>query len=61
MKELEKHFTTREVATALAVTPVTVWRLIKAGKLRAFSINSNYRIPASAVAKYLRSVQISNG
>ena len=61
MSDLERHFTTSEVATALSVSPPTVWRLIKARKLRAFSINGRLRIPASAVQKYLRSVEVSRG
>ena len=50
-----KWFTAREVAEHFNVTPQTVWLWIKAGKLKAYKINSkHYRINASDIIEFHR-------
>jgi len=43
----------REVADALAVSNMTVYRLIKEGALRAFRIGHGWRVPESDLRAYL--------
>jgi excisionase family DNA binding protein len=55
--------TVSEVARAMRVSNMTVYRLIKAGELPAMRVGKNYRIRGSDVARYLdeRSVQVREG
>ena len=45
--------TPREVAEALRVSDMTVYRLIKSGELRALRIGNSYRISAEDFDAYL--------
>lgn len=48
-----QYYTAREVAKALHVSVMTIYRLINDGRLKAVRIGETYRIPASAVEDYL--------
>ncbi len=56
----ERLLTVSEVASAMRVSNMTVYRLIKAGNLGAIRVGKNYRIRESDVSQYLseRSVQV---
>jgi excisionase family DNA binding protein len=50
----ERLLTVSEVATAMRVSNMTVYRLIKSGQLSAIRVGKNYRIRESEVHRYLR-------
>jgi excisionase family DNA binding protein len=54
--------TVSEVAAAMRVSNMTVYRLIKTGDLPALRVGKNYRIREGDVARYLseRSVQVKD-
>lgn len=51
--------TVAEVADALRVSNMTVYRLINAGELAALRIGKNYRIRASDLEAYLASGEVA--
>ena len=53
----ERLLTVREVAAALRVSTMTVYRLIRAGELRALRVGHSYRIRESDVDAYLEEVR----
>jgi len=55
--------TVSEVAHAMRVSNMTVYRLIKGGDLPAVRVGKNYRIREAEVERYLaeRSVQVVDG
>lgn len=52
MKEKE-FYTAQELADKLAVNIMTIYRYIKAGKLKAFKFGKEFRIEAKEFAKFL--------
>lgn len=48
-----RFLTVAEVADALRVSSMTVYRLIKAGELRAVRVGKSYRIPDAEVDRYV--------
>ncbi len=52
--------TVAEVASAMRISTMTVYRLIKSGELPAVRVGRSYRVRGSAVEQYLasRSVQV---
>lgn len=50
----ERLLTVSEVASAMRVSNMTVYRLIKAGNLGAIRVGKNYRIRETEVDRYLR-------
>ncbi len=52
--------TVAEVASAMRVSTMTVYRLIKSGELPAVRVGRSYRVRGSAIEQYLasRSVQV---
>ena len=50
----ERLLTVSEVASAMRVSNMTVYRLIKSGQLSAIRVGKNYRIRTSEVDRYLR-------
>ncbi|MEX0992077.1 MAG: helix-turn-helix domain-containing protein [Actinomycetota bacterium] len=56
----DRLLTVGEVANAMRVSNMTVYRLIKAGQLAAIRVGKNYRIRESDVDRYLssRSVKV---
>lgn len=46
--------TVAEVAAAMRVSKMTVYRLVHAGELPAARVGRSYRVPAAAVDAYLR-------
>jgi excisionase family DNA binding protein len=51
----------RELAALLRVSPMTIYRLIRGGKLEAIRVGRSYRIPESAARCYLTSGQPGSG
>lgn len=49
----ERLLTVSEVASAMRVSNMTVYRLIKGGQLSAIRVGKNYRIRESEVHRYL--------
>lgn len=49
----ERLLTVAEVATAMRVSNMTVYRLIKSSQLGAIRVGKNYRIRATEVDRYL--------
>ncbi len=56
----DRLLTVGEVANAMRVSNMTVYRMIKAGQLAAIRVGKNYRIRESDVDRYLssRSVKV---
>lgn len=50
----ERLLTVSEVAGAMRVSNMTVYRLIKGGQIGAIRVGKNYRIRASEVDRYLK-------
>jgi excisionase family DNA binding protein len=48
----EKYYTRTEIAKILSVNPMTVYREIRRGKLKAIRVGKDYRIPESALEDY---------
>jgi excisionase family DNA binding protein len=46
--------TVAEVATAMRVSKMTVYRLVHSGELPAVRVGRSFRVPESAVDDYLR-------
>jgi len=49
----ERYYTVKQVADTLNVSPMTIYRMIQDGTMKAVRISHTYRIPASAVDDYL--------
>ncbi|MGI8576805.1 MAG: helix-turn-helix domain-containing protein [Nocardioidaceae bacterium] len=49
-----KFLTVAEVATAMRVSKMTVYRLVHAGDLPAVRVGRSFRVPEDAVTEYLR-------
>jgi excisionase family DNA binding protein len=60
--DADQLLTVGEVAHAMRVSNMTVYRMIKAGDLAAIRVGKNYRIPESDVRRYLveRSVRVES-
>jgi excisionase family DNA binding protein len=56
----DRLLTVREVANAMRVSNMTVYRLIRAGDLRAIQIGKSYRIRESEVGRYLDDRQVEH-
>lgn len=54
----EKHYTRNEIAKILSVNPMTVYREIRRGKLKAIRVGKDYRIPESALIEYQKNQQV---
>lgn len=54
----DRLLTPDEVAEWLRVSRMTVYRLIRAGQLRALRLGKNYRIPRSWVRQYLETRKV---
>lgn len=48
-----KYYTTNEVAEILKLNPETIRRKIKAGKIKAVSIGTRYRISEEEVKRFM--------
>jgi len=49
-----KFLTVAEVATAMRVSKMTVYRLVHGGELPAVRVGRSFRVPEQAVHDYLR-------
>ena len=49
-----KFLTVAEVATAMRVSKMTVYRLVHSGELDAIRVGRSFRVPEQAVNQYLR-------
>ena len=56
-----KFLTVAEVASAMRVSKMTVYRLVHAGELPAVQIGRSFRVPEQAVHEYLRAAFIEAG
>jgi excisionase family DNA binding protein len=56
----DRLLTVREVASTMRVSNMTVYRLIRAGDLRAIQIGKSYRIRESEVGRYLDDRQVEH-
>lgn len=56
---MEKHqfFTAEEVAEMLKVNIMTIYRYIKAGKIKAFKLGKNFRIEKKELDRFLLSLK----
>ena len=57
----ESFLTVAEVAALMRVSKMTVYRLVHAGDLPAVRVGRSFRVPAEAVARYLRESFIEAG
>ena len=53
--EMEKFYDCKQVAAHYGVKIKTVWDWIRAGKLKAFRVGKQYRIPKEALAEFEKS------
>lgn len=51
----EKYYTPQEIAELLKVSYMTVYRLIRAGKLEAYQVQKQYRIREVDFIKFMES------
>lgn len=56
-----KFLTVAEVAAAMRVSKMTVYRLVHAGTLPAVQVGRSFRIPEQAVQDYLRDSYYQTG
>ena len=56
----ERLLTVAEVADHMRVSSMTVYRLIKAGALKAVRVGKNYRIRTGDLDAYLQSSSVTN-
>ena len=48
-----RFLTVQEVADLMRVSSMTVYRLIKAGDIRALRVGKSYRVPEEEIDRYL--------
>jgi len=56
----KKYYTAKELAVSLAVTPMTIYRLVKRGELATIKVGESYRFDAEEVEKYLKRSAIND-
>ena len=56
-----KFLTVAEVATAMRVSKMTVYRLVHSGELTAVRVGKSFRVPEKAVHEYLRNAYFDAG
>ena len=56
-----RFLTVAEVATAMRVSKMTVYRLVHAGDLPAVRVGRSFRVPEDAVHEYLRKAYFQAG
>jgi excisionase family DNA binding protein len=56
-KGQQEFYTARELADKLAVNVMTIYRYIKAKRLKAYKIGKEYRIDKNEFERFLRSVR----
>ncbi|MCC6398402.1 MAG: helix-turn-helix domain-containing protein [Bacteroidetes bacterium] len=54
----DQFYTVRTLADRLAITPLTVYRLVRQGKIPAVKIGKSIRFDPEAVDAYLESVRL---
>ena len=57
MKQQKEFYTARELAKKLRVNIMTIYRYIKAGKLKAYKIGKEFRIEKKEFNKFLDKVK----
>jgi excisionase family DNA binding protein len=57
----DRLLTVREVADAMRISKMTVYRLVKGGQLAAIRVGRNYRIRQAALTQYLAERSVSAG
>lgn len=56
-----RFLTVAEVASAMRVSKMTVYRLVHSGEMPAIRVGRSFRVPEQAVADYLRDSFIEAG
>lgn len=56
-----RFLTVAEVATAMRVSKMTVYRLVHAGDLPAVRVGRSFRVPEDAIHEYLRKAYFQAG
>jgi excisionase family DNA binding protein len=56
-----RFLTVAEVAAAMRVSKMTVYRLVHSGDMPAVRVGRSYRVPEQAVADYLRDSFVEAG
>jgi excisionase family DNA binding protein len=59
MNNEEKYYTRRQMAKILSVHPMTIFREIQRGKIRAIKVGNDYRISESAFNEYTKSQEVN--
>jgi excisionase family DNA binding protein len=57
MKQQKEFYTAKELAEKLRVNIMTIYRYIKAGKLKAYKIGKEFRIDKEEFNKFLNKVE----
>jgi excisionase family DNA binding protein len=51
----KKYYTAKEIATTLAVTPMTIYRMVERSELKAIRVGKSIRFDADDVENFLKS------
>lgn len=56
--KIDKFYKAEELAAALQVNIMTIYRYIKAGKLKAYKFGKEFRIDKKEFEKFIRKAQV---
>ncbi len=56
----QEYYTAKELAEKLRVNIMTIYRYIKAGKLKAYKMSKEFRIDKKEFNKFLNRIQTKN-
>lgn len=59
MKMWDEFYTVEELATKLKLNAMTIYRYIKAGKLKAHKIGKEYRIDKAEFKRFLKKTRVN--
>jgi excisionase family DNA binding protein len=60
MKNTEEFYTAEELAEKLRVNIMTIYRYIKAGKIKAYKFGKEFRVEKSEFESFLKKLVLNN-
>lgn len=58
-QKLNKFYTAEELANELRVNIMTIYRYIRAGKLKAYKMSKEFRIDKKEFNKFLKNIKVN--
>jgi excisionase family DNA binding protein len=55
----ENYLTIAEIAAHLRTSKMTIYRLVRAGKIDAIRIGRSFRVPAASLDNYIKSIPVT--